>query len=326
MLIKEPVTINNTLTLRNRIVKAPCDTAGAVDGAPDENMAEHYRQRARGTGLVIVEHEWILPEGMAHAKQLSMGDDRLIEAYRVLTEAVHCEGAAVFAQLSHAGAKAKDSGLPAIAPSENTVWPQYHPRAMDSEDFSRVTEGFAAAAQRAKAAGFDGVQIHSAHGYLLNQFYSPLTNDRTDPYSGSTLEGRTRLHCEVIRAVREAVGNDYPVAIRFGACDFMDGGSSIEEIPVAVRIFEQAGADLIDISGGLNGFMRPGNTEPGYFKDMSIAARSAVTVPVVLTGGVTTGEQLESLLEEGAADLIGVGRALLSDPDWSLKALESVCG
>ena len=322
MLIREPITIN-TLTLRNRIVKAPCDTAGAVDGAPDENMAEHYRQRSRGTGLVIVEHEWILPEGMAHAKQLSIGDDRLIDAYRVLTDAVHGEGAAVFAQLSHAGARSRDSGLDAIAPSAETVWPQCHPRAMDDEDIDRVINGFVQAAVRAKKAGFDGVQIHSAHGYLLNQFYSPLTNRRTDAYTGSTLAGRTKLHCDILRSVREAVGDSYPVAIRFGACDFMDGGSAIDEIPQAAKAFEDAGADLIDISGGLSGFIIPGRTEPGYFKDLSMAAGSAVSVPVVLTGGVTTGEQLERLLEEGAADLIGIGRALLNDPDWSVKALET---
>ena len=319
-MIKEPIAINS-LTVRNRIVKAPCDTAGAVNGAPTEDMAEHYRQRARGTGLVIVEHEWILPEGMAHARQLSIGDDSLISPYRMLTDAVHSEGAAIFAQLSHAGAKAKDSGLESLAPSEETVWSQYHPRAMDEDDISRVIKGFADAAIRAKRAGFDGVEIHGAHGYLLNQFYSPLTNRRSDVYSGSTLDGRTKLHCEVIRAVRKAVGDDYPVAIRFGACDFMEGGSLISEIPEAAGAFETAGVDLIDISGGLNGFTRPGMTGPGYFGDLSMAAASAVSVPVVLTGGVTDGHQLEQLLLEGAADMIGIGRALLSDPEWSVKAL-----
>ncbi|MBQ5341248.1 MAG: NADH:flavin oxidoreductase, partial [Oscillospiraceae bacterium] len=214
----------------------------------------------------------------------------------MLTDAVHSEGAAVFAQLSHAGAKAKDSGLEAIAPSEETIWPQYSPREMDGNDIQRVIKGFADAAVRAKGSGFDGVEIHGAHGYLLNQFYSPLTNHRADDYSGSTLEGRTRLHCEVIRAVREAVGEDYPVAIRFGACDFMEGGSRISEIPDAARAFEAAGADLIDISGGLNGFNRPGESSPGYFRDLSMAAGSAVSVPVILTGGVTDGKQAEQLL------------------------------
>ena len=197
---------------------------------------------------------------------------------------------------------------------------------MDSADIARVTDGFAKAAVRAREAGFDGVEIHSAHGYLLNQFYSPLTNQRTDGYCGCSMEGRTRLHCEVLRAVRAAVGSGYPVAIRFGACDFAEGGSTIGEIPEAAKAFEAAGADLIDISGGLSGFMRPGRTEPGYFSDMSIAAKNAVSVPVILTGGVTAGDQLEALLREGAADMIGVGRAMLSDPDWSLKALASLEG
>ena len=126
-MIKEPIAINS-LTVRNRIVKAPCDTAGAVNGAPTEDMAEHYRQRARGTGLVIVEHEWILPEGMAHARQLSIGDDSLISPYRMLTDAVHSEGAAIFAQLSHAGAKAKIPGsnhsLQAKRPSGPSTIPE----------------------------------------------------------------------------------------------------------------------------------------------------------------------------------------------------------
>ena len=110
------------------------------------------------------------------------------------------------------------------------------------------------------------------------------------------------------------------IAIRFGACDYAEGGSRIEDIPEAVRAFEAAGADLIDISGGVTGFMRPGHTEPGYLKDLSIAAKSAVSVPVILTGGVTKAQEMESLLQEGAADLIGVGRALLKDPAWSEKA------
>ena len=322
-LINEPIKING-LTVRNRIVKAPCDTAGAVNGAPDDNMVEHYRLRARGTGAVIVEHERVLPDGMAHAKQLAMDDDCLIEPYRKLTDAVHREGAVIFAQLSHAGSRSRDSGLVIIAPSEVTDRPDDHPKAMDKDDIARVIKGFADAAVRAKKAGFDGVQIHGAHGYLLNQFYSPLSNHRTDEYGGNTMEGRTRLHCEVLRAVREAVGKEYPVTIRFGACDFLEGGSTIDEIPQAARLFEEAGADAIDISGGLKGFMRPGVTGPGYFKDMSMAARAAVSVPVVLTGGVTSGEELEQLLEENTADMIGIGRALLNDPDWSVKALESV--
>ncbi|MBO6041226.1 MAG: tRNA-dihydrouridine synthase [Oscillospiraceae bacterium] len=193
--------------------------------------------------------------------------------------------------------------------------------AMDREQIRAVIAAFTAAAVRAKEAGFDGVELHSAHGYLLNQFYSPLMNHREDEYSARSMEDRTRLHCEIIRSVRAAVGKDFIVAIRFGACDFAEGGSRIEEIPEAVSAFEAAGADLIDISGGTTGFMCPGHTEPGYLKELSIAARSAVSVPVILTGGVTAPHEMEALLQEGAADLIGVGRALLKDPAWSVKAL-----
>ena len=197
-------------------------------------------------------------------------------------------------------------------------------KAMTAEDIRRVKDCFVEAALRAKEAGFDAVEIHSAHGYLLNQFYSPVTNHRTDEYNGQTLEGRTRLHAEVLRAVRKAVGEDYPVFIRFGACDYMEGGSRIEEIPAAARIFEEAGADLLDITGGLSGFILPGRTEPGYFAELSITAKKSVQIPVLVTGGVTAGADAERLLEEGTADLIGVGRALLQDEDWSVKALEEI--
>lgn len=195
--------------------------------------------------------------------------------------------------------------------------------AMTKEDIERVKKCFVNAALRVQEAGFDGVEIHSAHGYLLNQFYSPLTNHRDDEYGG-TLEGRTRLHTEVLRAVRKAVGEDYPVAIRFGACDYMEGGSRIEDIPEACRIFEEAGADLLDITGGLGGFIIPGKTEPGYFAELSIPAKKSVSVPVLVTGGVTDIHDAEKLLQEGAADLIGVGRALLQDGDWSVKALKEI--
>ena len=320
-MLKETLSIRQ-LVLRNRIVMPPMATGKADHGAPDDGLCAYYAARARGTGLIIVEHAYISPEGMAHGKQLSMADDALIPAYRKLTDAVHEQGAAVFAQLSHAGAQAKDSGLPAISPSGIPGRdPEAVSEVMSAEDIERVKACFTAAALRAKEAGFDGVEIHSAHGYLLNQFYSPLTNRRTDAYNGQTLEGRTRLHAEVLRGVRKAVGDEYPVAIRFGACDYTEGGSRIEEIPEASRIFAEAGADLLDISGGMNGFVVKGRTQAGWFAELSIPAKNSVKIPVLLTGGVNTAEEAEALLQEGAADLIGVGRAMLKDADWAVKAL-----
>lgn len=319
-MLRDPITINS-LTLRNRLVMPPMATGRADGGCPTEELEHYYGLRARGTGLIIVEHEYVSREGMAHSTQLSMAEDSVIPAYRRLTDAIHAEGCAVFAQISHAGAAARDSGLPAIGPSAVSVSERIPAlQEMTAEDIRRVTDCFAGAALRAKAAGFDGVEVHSAHGYLLNQFYSPLTNRRTDAYRGDTLEGRTRLHTEVLCAVREAVGEDYPLAIRFGACDYREGGSRIGEIPAACRIFAEAGADLIDISGGFCGFTLPGRTEAGWFAELSRPAREA-GVPVLLTGGVTTVQQAEDLLQAGAADLIGVGRALLKNADWAVQEL-----
>ncbi len=319
-LFKQPLQINR-LTVRNRIVMPPMATGKAVNGAPGEDLTAYYRERAKGTGLIIVEHEYVLLQGMAHKDQLSMADDSVIPAYRRLTDAVHEEGARIIAQISHAGIKAKDSGLPAVGPSAVSNKEGAVSEELTKEGIDAIIKAFAAAAVRAKEAGFDGVEIHSAHGYLLNQFYSPLTNLREDEYSVRTMENRTRIHSEIIHAVRAAVGADYAVAIRFGACDYTEGGSNVSDVPAASKAFEEAGVDLIDISGGANGFMIPGHTEPGYFKELSLAAKTAVRIPVLLTGGVTAVQDMEALLAEGAADLIGVGRAMMRNAAWSRETL-----
>lgn len=319
-MLREHIKINR-LELRNRIVMPPMATGKADHGRPDDSLVAHYAARAKATGLIIVEHEYVSPEGMAHGNQLSMADGSVIPAYEKLTKAVHERGAAIFAQISHAGALAQDSGLPTISPSGISIWDKVAiPQAMTVEDIERVKNSFVAAAVRAKSAGFDGVEIHSAHGYLLNQFYSPLTNQRTDAYNGQTLEGRTRLHVEIIQAVRKAVGDDFPVAIRFGACDYMEGGSIKQDVSEACRIFEKAGADLLDISGGFNGFTIKGNSKPGWFSDLSAIAKENVSIPVLVTGGIKTADDAEQILLNGAADLIGVGRAMLKNPDWAVEA------
>lgn len=170
---------------------------------------------------------------------------------------------------------------------------------MTARQIHEVTAWFAQAALRAKQAGFDGVEIHSAHGYLLNQFFSPLANHREDEYGAQSVENRVRFHREVLKAVREAVGSDFPVAIRLGGCDYQAGGSTVEDCVEACKIFAQSGADLLDLTGGMNGFVRPGHNEAGYFRDMSVPVRQAVHIPVLLTGGVTTLDQARKLLADG---------------------------
>ena len=187
---------------------------------------------------------------------------------------------------------------------------------MTVEEIHCLERDFAQAALRAQAAGYDGVELHCAHGYLLNQFYSPLTNRRTDAYGAASVENRGRFLLETVRAVREAVGPQYPLAVRLGGADYCPGGATEEDAVALCRLLAEAGVDLLDISGGMCGFARPGHTEPGYFGTMTEKIRAAVSVPVILTGGIRRLEDAEALLSQGKADLIGVGRALLLDPDW----------
>lgn len=309
MMITEPLKIRN-ITLQNRIVMPPMDRSSSRDGSVSDDLINHYRERAESTGLIIIEHEYVSPEGRAHPKQLSMAGDEVIEGYRKLADAIHLEGSNAIAQISHAGFEAK---------VENPL----NVNAMTLDDIAHVRESFIKAALRTEKAGFDGVEIHCAHGYLLNQFYSPYTNKRTDDYGGSLLN-RSRLTNEIIRGMREALGEDHIIAVRFGAYDYLDGGSRLEDIGEAVMSFENSGVDLLDISGGLCRFKNPLSKEPGWFKELSKIARDASNCPVILTGGVKKIADAEALLEGGYADLIGIGRAMLMDAKWSRKALVGI--
>lgn len=321
MKFKESLQIGN-MNLRNRIVMPPMDTSKAEDGKPGADLVEYYRARAKGTALIIVEHEYIMPQGIVHNGQLSMSDDSVIPAFKTLTDSVHEEGAKIFAQISHAGAKASDSGMAAVGPSAVAFRNGPVPEELTHDQIKEIIQAFADAAVRVKKAGFDGVEVHAAHGYLLNQFYSPLMNKREDEYSIKTMENRTRIHKEVVQAVRKAVGDDFTVAIRFGACDYLEGGSEIKDIPEAITHLENAGVDIIDVTAGMMGFIRPGHREPGYLKDLGLAAKSVSKLPIILTGGVQTALDAEKLLTEKACDLVGVGRAMLKDANWTTKALE----
>lgn len=309
MMITEPLKIRN-ITLQNRIVMPPMDRLSSRDGSVSDDLINHYRERAESTGLIIIEHEYVSPEGRAHPKQLSMAGDEVIEGYRKLADAIHLEGSNAIAQISHAGFESK---------VENPL----NVNAMTLDDIAHVRESFIKAALRTEKAGFDGVEIHCAHGYLLNQFYSPYTNKRTDDYGGSLLN-RSRLTNEIIRGMREALGEDHIIAVRFGAYDYLDGGSRLEDIGEAVMSFENSGMDLLDISGGLCRFKNPLSKEPGWFKELSKIARDASNCPVILTGGVKKIADAEALLEGGYADLIGIGRAMLMDAKWSRKALVGI--
>jgi len=317
---------SKNLILNNRLVMPPMATSKCPDGTVNQSLLDYYDEKSKGgyIGLIITEHSYVSYEGKASNGQLSISKDSDIEGLSELVSIIHKNGSKVFAQISHAGMQPRSevTGTNAIAPSAviNPRRPEMPiPQEMTIEQIKQTIEQFVQAARRAKAAGFDGVEIHSAHAYLLNQFYSPLSNQRTDEYGGS-LENRLRIHTEIITQVRTVVGPDYPVALRLGACDYMEHGSTLEDAVSAAKIFEDAGIDLLDISGGFNGYIIPNNNSQGYFSDVTEAIKKAVNIPVLLTGGITDSEIANQLLIEEKADLIGVGRAILKDSSWSEKA------
>lgn len=323
MLLKESLQIKG-YNLKNRLVLPPMATAkSTADGYVTDLLCEYYSERAKtnAIGLIICEHCFIDVVGKAKPGQLSIASDDTILGHIRLTNVIHQSNTFVIAQINHAGGATNSTvtNHEAIAPSAilgPNVINGVVPKAMTNEDIVNVKQQFVAAALRAKAANYDGVEIHAAHGYLLNQFYSPYTNKRTDDYNGTTIEGRTRLLVEIVKAVKNAIGEKLMIAVRLGAIDYLDGGTTIEDSVKAAKILEAAGVDILDISGGLTGSSNPHNSGQGYFKEISGPIKEAVSIPVILTGGITSIEDANDLLLEGVADLIGVGRPILKDASW----------
>lgn len=295
-----------------RLVMPPMASEGSEDGCVGASSIEFYERCSANPhfGLYIVEHNYIEAMGKATAKQMSLARDEDIEGHRRLLEGMRAvrDDLKVFVQLNHAGKKVKPgvSAEEPIAPSAEAGV-----REMTAEDMDRVKDAFVAAALRAQKAGYDGVELHVAHGYLLNQFFSPLSNRRRDRYG----EDRLLYPLEIFSAMKEALGS-YPLAVRIGGLDFDEGGTTIEDGVLAARRFDEAGASLLDMTGGMNGYNRPGHREPGWFSDLTSAVKSDVSAPVLLTGGVHSLSEAEALLREKKADMIGVGRAFLKDPKW----------
>lgn len=321
----EPLQILS-MSLSNRLVMPPMATAKAdQDGRITPAILDYYTDKTRGgyIGLVIVEHSYILPWGKSSKIQLSAADDSCIEGLHNLADVIHKNGSKAAMQLNHAGFMTTEEIIgrvpagPSTAPNPRTG---KLCRELTRDEIAELIDAFAQAAGRTKIAGFDAVEIHSAHGYLLNQFYSPLGNQRTDEY-GQNLENRIRLHCQVINAVRRQVGPDFPILLRLGAVDYIEGGSTLEDALEASQRLVEAGVDILDISGGFSGFDIPGLSGQGFFSPVSKAIKDAVAIPVILTGGITDADAAEQLLLDGKADLIGVGRAILKDSDWPRKAV-----
>ena len=323
----EPLT-SGKLTLKNRLVMPPMATSKSEkDGSVSKAILDYYDEKSQGgyIGLIVIEHSYITKQGKASEGQLSVANKSDFDGLHKLADVIHKNGSKAVMQINHAGSAANTSvtGLDVVGPSavKNPRLGNV-PKELTQEEIKVIIEDFTKAAVLVKEAGFDGVEIHSAHGYLLNQFFSPLTNKRTDKYGGDVL-GRIRLHLEVIAAVKEAVGDDFPILLRLGASDYMDGGSTIEDSKIAAVEFEKAGIDILDISGGFCGYMLANNTTQGYFSSLTKALKEVVSIPVILAGGITEVNAAEELLAEKKADLIGVARAIFKDSKWAEKAIKS---
>ncbi len=327
-ILLEPIKAGR-LELHNRLVMPPMATEKSTSGGKvSPGLLNYYDEKSRGgyISLIIIEHSYVRPDGKASNNQLSIADDSVVEGLKALADIIHRNGSKVVMQLNHAGSAASEeiTGTMPIGPSA-VLNPNKEtmPREQAPEEIKGIIEAFQAAARRTREAGFDGVEIHSAHGYLLNQFFSPLTNKRKDHYGGD-LSNRIRIHLQIIGAIKKTVGEDFPLLLRLGASDFTPGGTTIEDSIIAAWEFKKAGLDILDISGGFSGFTVPGLTGQGFFSPLTEAIKKAVSIPVILTGGVTDARAAEKLLSEGKADLVGVGRAILKDSNWSRDAIKSL--
>ncbi|MBU2536478.1 MAG: FAD-dependent oxidoreductase [Chloroflexi bacterium] len=319
----EPFRIGR-MELKNRVVMPPMVTRYAADdGFVTERTKNYYEARARGgAGLIIVEATYVHRQGWAFPNQLGISDDKFISGMRELVDAVHKHGAKIGIQIHHGGREAKSTvnGLQPVSASPLPGLAGETPREMAVEEIAETVAYFADAAFRAKTAGFDGVEIHGAHGYLVDQFLSPNSNKRKDEYGGN-VHNRARFLLEIIADVKEAVGDDYPVWCRMDGKEYGVEGITLEGAQKTARLVQEAGLMAIHVSAW--GPESPVNrTTPTFtpvvIEDLAEGIKKAVSIPVIAVGRITP-EDGERLLKEGKADLIAIGKAMLADAEWTNK-------
>ena len=334
----QPITLRS-LTVRNRIWLAPlCQySVDKRDGVPTEWHLVHLGSMASGgAGLVMAEATGVSPEGRISPHDTGIWNDDQASEWRRINDFIHSQGAATAIQLAHAGRKAsvhpewgpfagagtltsEEGGWPTVSASA-VAFPGYaEPIALDLAGIDKVVEDFAAAAARSVEAGFDALELHAAHGYLLHQFLSPLSNLREDEYGGS-LENRARLLLEVVRAVRAEVGDGHPLFVRFSGTDWAEGGWNEQETAVVAGWAQEAGADLFDISSGGNVLGAKIPVGPLYQVPLAAFVKKHAGVPVSAVGLITTAQEAEDVVASGEADAVMLARELLRDPHFPLRA------
>ena len=316
----------NGMTLNNRLIRSAtwegmCDQAGR----PTQKLGGYYSRLAKGgVGLIITGYAFIRPDGRQLPGQMGIHDDGFFEQMRALTSSVHAVQGKVCLQLVHCGGQSSSRAIggPPVAPSAVGVkqYPEV-PEELSHDDIQALVGEFGAAAARSREFGFDAVQLHAAHGYLINQFLSPLTNRRKDAYGGST-ENRSRFLLEVYRSVRGTVGKDFPVLVKLNGSDNLDGGLEIDDAVAAARALDEEGVDAIEVSGGTPASgertpVRQGidrREQEAYNLPLAARIKSAVGCPVMVVGGFKTFEVVEGVVRREEADYVSLSRPLIREP------------
>ncbi|MFC1825257.1 NADH:flavin oxidoreductase [Thermodesulfobacteriota bacterium] len=332
----ETTTING-LSIKNRFVRsATWEGMAEEDGRCTPNIINMVEELVEGgVGLIISGHAYVRKNGQSTPWQLAINEDRFIAGLQEMTEAVHQKGGKIVVQLNHGGifAHTELTGEIPYGPSDiggiktydmkRRAYQEipYAPKKISQQDIEDLVEDFGRAADRSKQAGFDGIQLHGGHGYLISQFFSPIYNQRTDHYGGS-IENRTRFVLEVLGSIRMQVGDDFPVMIKMNSQDYVEGGLALKDALKAARMMEAEGMDAIEITGGdqivagiysvKTGILS--EKDEAYFKDDALAFREHVKIPLMLVGGIRSYHIAEQIINDQIADYISLCRPLIKEP------------
>lgn len=328
-----PLDLPCGAVLSNRIVKAAMSEGlASAEGEPTERLCRLYRRFGKGgAGLLITGNAMIDRSGLGEPGNVLLGDERHLPALRSWAAAGQEDGARVWVQLNHAGrqsprAISSTPVAPSPVPMRGFFGAFAPPRALEEREIEALVERFAAGASLVKEAGFSGVQIHGAHGYLVSQFLSPLTNARTDRWGG-TIEGRMRFLLAVVRAIRATVGQAFPVSVKLNSADFQRGGFDSGDSLLVAQALDQEHLDLLEVSGGtyespaMTGYpadvavRESSKQREAYFLAYAVEIRESVRTPLLLTGGFRTAAGMAEALRSGAVDLVGMARPLCLEPD-----------
>ena len=337
--IAQPLTLSGGATLPNRIAKsAMSEVLGDADGAPTERLIRLYERRGRGgAGLLITGHVIVSMSGRGEPGNVVVEDRRHLGALRRWADAAQANGSKLWMQINHTGRQSPRRLNPRpVAPSAVGMRGFFgafaKPRALEDAEIETIIEQFVRTSIVAKEAGFAGVQVHGAHGYLVSQFLSPLTNQRTDRWGGS-IENRMRFLLEIVRRMRAAVGPELPIGVKLNSADFQRGGFEVDDAKTVAKALEEAGIALLEVSGG--NYESPamstgGDKKPvrestrqreAYFLEYAREIRAVTKVPILLTGGMRTAQTMNDVVASGAVDVVGIARPMTFEPDLPAKLL-----